>query len=317
MKPISKYSYRRKLQVYYLSVFILFVLITGAFQFSREKTFRVTQIESRLDDICEISNNYITKNRLNGLKNFELLDSLKNILPQKQDRITVIGLDGKVLYDSSVKDFLQMDNHKERPEIQLALKNLSGVSTRNSQTTGKDYYYYAKKYDDYFIRSSIVYSMNFANFLRANKIFFSFIFGLFILVWMILWLVTRKFSSSIAKLQEFAINAGDNTSFDANMQFDNDELGVIGEQIVSIYGDLQKTKRQLSIEKERIFRHLNVVNQGIAIFSSEKELLLSNQHFINYIKLISDLPIKSETDIFKIHDLKKLHKKTFHREIKK
>jgi len=153
-----------------------------------------------------------------------------------------------------------------------------------------------------------LYNVTIANFLKANRLFFYFIFSLFVLVWVMLWLVTRRFSNSIAALQKFAISAGEDSIRDRNMKFANDEIGVIGEQIVTIYGDLQNTKQELSIEKERIFRHLNAVNQGIAIFSSEKELLLSNQHFINYANLISDQPLKNEGGIFKLPELKKLNK---------
>jgi len=58
---MTKYSFRRKLLVYYFSVFILFLIIAGAFQYSREKTFRTSQLETSLQSITEMSRKYIAK----------------------------------------------------------------------------------------------------------------------------------------------------------------------------------------------------------------------------------------------------------------
>ena len=57
-------------------------------------------------------------------------------------RITVIGEDGLVKYDTSAKIDLQ-ENHKNRPEIADALAKGSGQSIRTSTTINKSNYYYA------------------------------------------------------------------------------------------------------------------------------------------------------------------------------
>jgi two-component system phosphate regulon sensor histidine kinase PhoR len=57
-------------------------------------------------------------------------------------RFTVILPAGKVLGDSE-KDPARMDNHKDRPEIQEALKGRVGLSTRFSFTLGHDMMYVA------------------------------------------------------------------------------------------------------------------------------------------------------------------------------
>lgn len=57
-------------------------------------------------------------------------------------RITLIGAGGEVLYDNSA-DSGNMDNHKERPEIREALEKGEGLSIRQSDTMGRNTYYYA------------------------------------------------------------------------------------------------------------------------------------------------------------------------------
>jgi two-component system phosphate regulon sensor histidine kinase PhoR len=66
---------------------------------------------------------------------------------KSSDRITLIGSDGTVLYDSFA-DAKTLDNHLDRPEIYEAMKNGSGEATRLSDTIGEQTYYYALRLDD-------------------------------------------------------------------------------------------------------------------------------------------------------------------------
>ena len=59
-------------------------------------------------------------------------------------RITLIDPDGNVRYDSG-QDAETLKNHKNRPEIQEALKTEIGEDVRYSETKGKELYYYARK----------------------------------------------------------------------------------------------------------------------------------------------------------------------------
>jgi len=61
-----------------------------------------------------------------------------------EGRVTVIGSDGAVLYDSD-EDINLMENHFKRPEVQEAFEKGKGSATRLSQTFGKQTYYYAYK----------------------------------------------------------------------------------------------------------------------------------------------------------------------------
>ncbi len=62
--------------------------------------------------------------------------------PQPELRVTVIGSDGAVIYDSQAGRE-SMSNHSDRPEVREAEKNGEGYSVRHSDTLDSDMYYYA------------------------------------------------------------------------------------------------------------------------------------------------------------------------------
>lgn len=71
----------------------------------------------------------------------------QNRLNKDGMRITVIGADGSVLYESDA-DVTAMDNHLERPEVQEAIQNGEGQTVRRSSTMGMNTFYYTVLLDD-------------------------------------------------------------------------------------------------------------------------------------------------------------------------
>lgn len=64
-----------------------------------------------------------------------------------RNRVTLIGGDGTVLYDSGA-DAATLDNHASRPEVQSAMENGWGEAERYSDTLAESTYYYALRTDD-------------------------------------------------------------------------------------------------------------------------------------------------------------------------
>ena len=69
-------------------------------------------------------------------------------LPAERFRLTWIASDGRVLYDTQVVDVASMENHAGRQEVQEALKNGSGESSRYSDTLLQQTLYVARRLTD-------------------------------------------------------------------------------------------------------------------------------------------------------------------------
>lgn len=99
--------------------------------------------------------NIFKKEILSNLKNYAnisrmaIKDDDYSILwkNDEQLRITIINQDGTVEYDNSVLTN-DMENHIDRPEIEIAMKNGEGQAVRMSDTMDKSTFYYAVLLDN-------------------------------------------------------------------------------------------------------------------------------------------------------------------------
>ena len=301
-------TYKRRLFWYFFPVFVFFAFIVTIFQFKREKEYKVGQLESTLNQITVLVNNYINQQSITANSSYYLIDSLKSIIDRPEIRISIIDKNGLVQYDSFVEDVSELDNHLERQEIQEALYSEYGASIRKSASTGLDYYYYSKYFKAYFVRTAILYDISVKNFLKAEKLFLFFLVLSFFIMWGILSFVTDKLGKSVTKLKDISVKAGRNETLDENIKFPKSELGVISSQIIKIYNNLKLTRDELLMERDKLFNHLYVLNEGIAFFSNKKKKILTNNLFIHYLGLISDKPTLTTEHIFNIQDFEGINK---------
>lgn len=301
-----KLSFRQKLFISLSIIFTVFTLLVLLFQFNREKNYRKSQLENTLDNVTELAHNYIARYHLAENKDFGRLDSLMEIIPMPNIRVTVIGAEGTVLYDSEVPDYETMENHLARPEVRESVASDAGANIRESATTGNIYYYYAKFYSVYFIRTAALYDVRVENFLHVEKLFIFYLVLLFLITFLVLLFITRRISETITKLKDFVVRLRSGEVVDRAIEFSRDELGTISRQITSIYKELDDARKNVLIEKNKLYSHLNALNEGVAFFSPEKDKVLANNHFIQYLNLISDKSTISAEYIFKIREMERI-----------
>lgn len=308
LKNSNTMSFRLKLFISFSTIFIVFTLLVMIFQYDREKKFRIGQLENTLDNITEIAHNYMENNSIPESGHFMLMDSLMGILPAQNIRLTIINPGGIVEYDSEVDEVRSMENHLERPEVRQSVVSGSGANIRESATTGNSYYYYAKFYSDYFVRTATLYDVRIKDFLHVEKLFIIYLLLLFLVTSVILHIITRNFSDIISKLKYFVIRLRSGEELDESMEFSEDELGSISSEFTSLYKELNDAQKNLLIEKDKLYSHLSALNEGIAFFSPRKEKVLTNNHFIQNLNLLSDISTISAEKIFELGELKPILK---------
>lgn len=298
-------SLNRKLFLSVIFIFAAFSLCFISFQYNREKVFKVELLNTKLQDYNarlfeNISDSASIESALNKYTKRHALKDL---------RVTIIDLNGKVIYDNLKKDYNHFENHLNRPEIKLAINDGSGYDLRRiSGTTGVTYFYSATLYDKYIVRSALPYNVNLIASLKADHHFIWFTILITLILTILFSRFTKKIGTSISQLREFTKRADRDESLDLETEgvFPNNELGDISQHIIKIYNRLHETKEALYIEREKLITHLQISHEGLGIFTAEKKEILVNNQFTQYSNLISDVNLQSAEEVFSVPELDKI-----------
>lgn len=290
-------SYKKKIFLYFLLVFSVFTAIIVALQQNREKMYKAEYLKTRLNTYTEFVSNYIYSLRQDTVGAVDSLREVLALLPPDL-RITIIRRDGEVLFDNEVKEGEEIMNHLSRPEISRALTRENGTSIRHSATTGKDFYYFARSFDNYFVRVALPYTPHIRNTLKADDIFTYFVLLIFFTALISLLYLADRFGKAISGLNDFLNSAENNNPDYDKIKFPDTELGDIGNKIVHNYKMLEEGKDRLNIERKKILRHFHYSDEGICIFTAEQTKIYANTHFIQYLNIILDEPACEVETIF-------------------
>ncbi len=186
-------SYKQKLFFYFVIIFAVFTGGILLFEQSREHEFKTGALTEKLDAYAGIVNTALVR-----AGNYSaVIDSLSADFPPNI-RLTLIDERGHVFYDNVLADSLQPENHAGRPEIRGARKNGTGTFIRTSASTNQAYLYYAKHFNNYYVRVALPYNIQVKNFLRPGNGFIYFVLCLFILILLVVYYVTGRFGKFIA-----------------------------------------------------------------------------------------------------------------------
>ena len=298
-------SFSRQLFLSVIALFLAFVICFIAFQYRREKDYKVELLNTQLQNYNDRMSDFL---RAQDTLHIDMLNVYVKTHHMDNLRVTIINREGEVMYDNLGKTPSEFNNHLTRQEIKQALKNGSGFDiSRISESVGGKFFYSAKYYDDLgiIIRSALPYNINLARDLKADShyIWFAFIISLVLIG--IFYSFTHKLGMSIKQLQQFAMKADRNEPIDNDIQraFPRNELGEISQHIIQIYHRLHKTKENLYIEREKLITHLRMSHEGLGVFTKKKKEILVNNLFIQYINFISDKNLSNTEDIFTIPEL--------------
>lgn len=298
-------TFSRKLFLSVISLFLVFSICFIAYQYKRERDYKIELLNTQLQDY----NSRLYERLIEKPLNIDIVNNYISSHTLKDLRLTIIDLQGNVIYDSYQSNYNELESHLNRPEVQKALKNGNGYDVRRtSETTGVPYFYSATLYKDYIVRSALPYSVSLINNLEADSHYLWFTAIITLLLIFIFYKFTNKLGTSISQLREFAMRADRNEPIEMTMQsaFPHNELGEISQHIIQIYKRLHETKEALYIEREKLITHLQISHEGLGVFTKDKKEILVNNLFTQYSNLISDSNLETTEEVFAINELKEI-----------
>ena len=298
-------SFSQRLFYSVIALFLAFVICFMAFQYRREKDYKVELLNTQLQHYNDKFSEYILQQ---DTLNIELLELYVKDHHLTDLRVTLIDDKGKVVFDNLSKNTESFKNHLNRTEIKQALQQGSGYAIhRQSESVGGEFFYSARYYQEpgIVIRSALPYNVSLIQSLSTDPHYIWFAGIISIVLIGMFYSLTRKLSMSITHLQQFALRADRNEPIDTNIQksFPKNELGEISTHIIQIYHRLHRTKEALYIEREKLITHLQISHEGLGIFTGKKEEILVNLLFKQYVNFISDKNLSSMKEIFLVPEL--------------
>ena len=317
-------SFSQRIFLYVIVLFIAFAACFIVFQHKREKTYKTELLNTQLQNYNDQIFGY--------LSDYNFADSLYSYMHRHMItdlRVTIVEKDGDVIFDSTHKQLDKFKNHASRKEIKDAVKSGKGYDIRRqSESIDGEQYFYSAKYfpsNDIIIRSALPYNISLIEHLKADSQYMWFTLFIFIILIVVLYRLTFKLGMSITNLQQFAMKAEKNEpiNLDILKTFPKNELGEISQHIIKIYKRLHRAKDALYIEREKLISHLQISHEGLGVFTKDRQEILVNNLFTQYINNISDNNLSSTNEIFSIPELQPIadflnkNKENYTREEKK
>ena len=224
------------------------ILCLVGFQYIREKEYKSEFLNAQL----QLYNTTLLQTIENAPSFEEYVET--HTLPFEDLRISIISLDGTVIYDNMLTAD-SLDNHSKRPEVADALKKGEGHNTeRLSASDGREYFYSATRGKEFVVRTAIPQSDALKELLKTDWTFLGTMMSISLAMSILAYFATRRLGKNIERLNRFAAKAEKGESFDEEEPFPNDELGSISNHIVRLYSQWQQTIKDRDIAHEARLR---------------------------------------------------------------
>lgn len=211
------------------------ILCFIGFQYMREKQYKSELLSTQL----QLYNMHLLEVIDEGLSYEDYLATHKK--PFDDLRVSIITRSGAVIYDNIIP-VDSLDNHSNRPEIIMAMKNGSGYSIgRQSVSDGREYFYSATRGERALVRTALPYSASLREMLKTDWTFLVLMISISLAMSILSYFATQRLGKNIERLNRFAAKAEKGESFDEEEMFPNDELGSISKHIVRLYAQWQQT----------------------------------------------------------------------------
>lgn len=197
MDSVIKTPLHKQLFLILLAFSWTIVLCFIGFQYLREKQYKSDYLNAQL----QLYNRHLLEVVDEGLLYEDYIATHDK--PFEELRISIITFSGAVVYDNTIS-LDSLENHRNRPEIENALKNGSGCHIgRQSVSDGREYFYSATRGERGIVRTAIPYSNTLHDLLRADWSFLVVMISISFAMSVLAYFVTRKLGRSIERVNRY------------------------------------------------------------------------------------------------------------------
>lgn len=216
-------------------------------------------------------------------------------------RCTIIDKEGNVLYDN-VKD--STENHLDREEVRLALKDGEGYSIRISDTTNDKLVYYANIMDNgTILRSAIPFEV--VSFLNDDNI--NFCIGLLVIVLIFSVSLSMKLVRAIIEplkdLENVTTRIANGDLHIRVKPTSNDEIGSLGRTFNTMADQLQIKINEVLDRQNRLESILRSMESGVIAVNINDEVITINPYAKRIFGIRRDITGEKISDYIKDYDI--------------
>jgi two-component system phosphate regulon sensor histidine kinase PhoR len=223
----------------------------------------------------------------------------QEVAARAQARVTIIDPGGVVLADSH-HDPETMENHANRPEIQMAFHNQVGTSIRRSRTLDRDLCYLAVPFQHqgrpgYALRLAVpLENVDAAVAAVRRRMLFASVAAA-VLALAIAYVFSRSFTRRVSLLRAYAEGLVAERFAEGRLPTGEDELGALARSLNFMAGQLRDLVERLSQESARHETILASMAEGVLAVDAEQRIIFANKSFARVMG--AQIPIPEKTPL--------------------
>lgn len=292
---MRKTGYAKRLGIAYVLLFFLFVLLFSYVQLQREKEHAKEIYRNQVELVADLVAAYVDDYPADSVQAFvaraEKVDHLVG-----QVKIRVLDLWGERCYGSTGPHGV-LDDYSEEPEVQNARIAGSGSGIRKPFGSDEYHFYFARQYDERFMVWIDTPFRNPGALFTSDNLFAYFLILLFFsLLWVVMSYV-GNLKRGMLRICDYLESAEEDPS-GQEMDSPDPELERVCRKIVGDYAQLRKSKDESKLLQDKLLSHFHYVQEGICIFSAEREKIYANALFVQHVNNILDEPTFDMAKVF-------------------
>ncbi len=266
-----------KLGLSYLLLLLLFLVAVSALTAGLLRRNFLDAGIRQLDSLAGLA-----ESRPPPLGDRKALEDWASWMARSGARVTVVAEDGTVLADSA-EDPRQMENHRDRPEIQSALRSGRGDAARYSNALKRELLYLALRHraeeGPVILRFSIPLARVSESLREALRP----------VAWVSLLVLAiggglslafaRVFARRVERLKDLSRRLAQGDFRPAPVEADGDELAELNRALNEMAGELERTIRALQEERDQSGTILESMSEGVAVVGPDQRVVFCNRAF--------------------------------------